>query len=116
MVNDINIFTIARKSTERYRKYYFCLIEGCGSHTLRRMSNHLITVHHITNATKRRQLLEESKKKGAQPPKGKKIEIDVRNYLQKSTHLVMPRFKEKAGSTRHFQIYSMKDLHIMAFR
>ena len=105
-----------KTKSEKYRKYYFCPIEGCSSKAIRKMSNHLITVHHIMNKEERMALLEQSKKKGQQKPKAQYVCIDIRTYLQPSQHIVTPKFTKTHGSTRHLKRYTLGEMKLLQFR
>jgi hypothetical protein len=53
-------------SFEKYRKAYDCAVEGCDGKAIKKMSNHLISQHKITNPQERAKYLALSKKKGPQ--------------------------------------------------
>ena len=53
----------ATRSMERYRKYKLCPVEGCPSagRPLKKLANHMTSVHPKLSALKRREALKEAK-------------------------------------------------------
>jgi hypothetical protein len=39
-------------SSEKFKKSYFCAVEGCGAGSIKKMSNHLISKHKILDPEK----------------------------------------------------------------
>ena len=110
---------------EKYRKSYFCPIETCAStKALKKLSNHLIEVHGITNAARRQSLLAEARMRGAQPPKRKRVQITITESFLQSPYsaalppatLIQPPVSSKTRGTRHYAHYDVqKDVLLFAF-
>jgi len=107
---------------ERYRKYYHCPIKGCKSKSVKKPSNHLASVHKITDTDERKKLLKDAKKLGvAQPAERRReqprmtIMESFKRSSEKNKNIVYPTAASKKGSTRAFPHYKVKETDLVQF-
>ena len=75
---------------------------------IKKLSNHLIDVHKITNAARRRALLAEAAKLGAQAPSTMRVQISIKESFEKSssTPTLITRQATQRG-TRSYPFFSI---------
>ena len=78
---------------EKYRKAYFCPVEGCPSRKAqRKLSNHLIAIHGIKDREKRARLLAQSKLNGPAKPGTIKIDVRLETCFRKLQNTASPTY------------------------
>ena len=107
---------------ERYRKYHHCPIKGCKSKSLKKLSNHLVSVHKIVDPAERQKVLREAKKLGVAKPRERKSEEPRLTIIEsfklgskKDKNIVCPMVARKKGSTRSFPQYDIMKTELASF-
>ena len=86
---------------EKYHKSYFCPIPGCcSSKPIKKLSNHLASVHRLSTKEWLQHLAEARRSQLDPLPKG------LSTLSLKNQYIVQPKGKPKEGSTRSFPNYS----------
>lgn len=97
---------IARTSCEKYRKSYMCPVENCKSgRAQKKLSNHLIAYHRITDANERARLLALAKTQGATKHGSRPVAITIQTAFKRleasNQHLEVPIVPRRKGKTNH---------------
>ena len=109
----INCFTV---NLEKYRKRYFCPIKGCTStKPIKKLTNHLTTVHGIMDGARRRELAARAREAGPAAPGTRKVSITITEAFQRqeareksrSSFLLVPDVVVKKGSTKHYPRFNI---------
>ena len=115
-----NLFTF---DFEKYRKSYFWMIKKCTStKPIKKLTNHLTTVHEILDGTRRREFAARAREVEVVQPGVRKVSITITAAFQKrmlekrSSFVFLLNVVVRKWSTKHYQCFDInKDPLLLSF-